>query len=215
MEIEDGSQLDGIAASVKNRTLSGIEMPTRMPMIPPAMLITTDSVRNCSSTACREAPTAMRRPISRVRSVTVTSMMFMMPIPEITSAMVETRISTIVMTSAILLRGIQNRRQIFDVVARARAMPALQQLLDRRGQRPHVGSLPRLNVHRIDALNRSKKLHHGDGHQYGFVGDFGYPEGARPLLERPHHGELQIVQLDHLAHGVLHVAVQLARPAFR
>ena len=27
------------------------------------------------------APTAMRRPISRVRSVTLTSMMFMMPIP--------------------------------------------------------------------------------------------------------------------------------------
>ena len=27
------------------------------------------------------APTAMRRPISRVRSVTETSMMFMMPIP--------------------------------------------------------------------------------------------------------------------------------------
>ncbi len=31
------------------------------------------------------APTAMRRPISRVRSVTETSMMFMMPIPPTSS----------------------------------------------------------------------------------------------------------------------------------
>ena len=41
-----------------------------------------------------EAPTARRIPISRVRSVTVTSMMFMMPMPEITSVMAEIRIST-------------------------------------------------------------------------------------------------------------------------
>ena len=36
----------------------------------------------------------MRMPISRVRSVTVTSMIFMIPMPEMTSAMVETRTST-------------------------------------------------------------------------------------------------------------------------
>ena len=39
------------------------------------------SSRNCSRTADRGAPIAMRMPISRVRSVTLTSMMFMMPIP--------------------------------------------------------------------------------------------------------------------------------------
>ncbi len=37
----------------------------------------------------------MRSPISRVLSVTVTSMMFMMPIPEIISAIADTNISTI------------------------------------------------------------------------------------------------------------------------
>ena len=35
----------------------------------------------------RRAPTAFRKPISRVRSVTDTSMMFMMPMPPTTSEM--------------------------------------------------------------------------------------------------------------------------------
>ena len=41
----------------------------------------TASVRNCIRMSCLRAPTAMRRPISRVRSVTETIMMFMMPMP--------------------------------------------------------------------------------------------------------------------------------------
>ncbi len=39
------------------------------------------SVRNWNRTSRSRAPTAMRRPISRMRSVTDTSMMFMMPMP--------------------------------------------------------------------------------------------------------------------------------------
>ena len=42
--------------------------------------------RETGAESCvRRAPTAMRRPISRVRSVTETSMMFMMPMPPTTS----------------------------------------------------------------------------------------------------------------------------------
>src|SRR5471030_2834299 len=52
-----------------------------MPAIPPVTLKNTASARNCSSTCSRRAPIAMRRPISRVRSVTDTSRMFMMPMP--------------------------------------------------------------------------------------------------------------------------------------
>jgi hypothetical protein len=48
---------------------------------PPRADSTTASIRNCSSTSPSSAPTARRRPISRVRSVTLTSMMFMMPMP--------------------------------------------------------------------------------------------------------------------------------------
>ena len=52
---------------------------------PPKRLRTTASTRNCISTSAPRAPMAMRRPISRVRSVTDTSMMFMMPMPPTSS----------------------------------------------------------------------------------------------------------------------------------
>ena len=50
----------------------------------------TASARNCPIRCERRAPTAVRMPISRVRSVTVTSMMFMTPIPATSSAMLAT-----------------------------------------------------------------------------------------------------------------------------
>ena len=51
------------------------------------------SIRNWRSTSDARAPTAMRRPISRVRSVTDTIMMFMMPTPPTTSEMSATQSS--------------------------------------------------------------------------------------------------------------------------
>ncbi len=53
----------------------------RMPSRPPREDSTTASTRNCICTSRLRAPIARRIPISRVRSVTDTSMMFMMPIP--------------------------------------------------------------------------------------------------------------------------------------
>ena len=53
----------------------------KMPTSPPSEDSTTASTRNCSSTSRASAPMARRTPISRVRSVTLTSMMFMMPMP--------------------------------------------------------------------------------------------------------------------------------------
>ena len=49
--------------------------------MPPSRLMTTLSTRNCVRTSEPRAPIAMRMPISRVRSLTETSMMFMMPMP--------------------------------------------------------------------------------------------------------------------------------------
>ena len=43
--------------------------------------MTTDSMRNCIMIFWKVAPRALRMPISRVRSVTDTIMIFMMPIP--------------------------------------------------------------------------------------------------------------------------------------
>ena len=52
-----------------------------MPIRPPITLNNNASERNCQRISLGVAPTDWRRPISRVRSVTLTSMMFMMPIP--------------------------------------------------------------------------------------------------------------------------------------
>ena len=51
------------------------------PIRPPVMHTHTDSIKNCDMMSARLAPTAMRMPISRVRSVTDTSMIFITPIP--------------------------------------------------------------------------------------------------------------------------------------
>ena len=51
------------------------------PATPPIVHSVTASMRNCTSMSLALAPTARRSPISRVRSVTDTNMMFMMPMP--------------------------------------------------------------------------------------------------------------------------------------
>ena len=50
-------------------------------MTPPAMQIAMLSSRNCAVMSARLAPSALRRPISRILSVTLVSIMFMMPMP--------------------------------------------------------------------------------------------------------------------------------------
>src|SRR6185437_5639403 len=91
----------GILTLVSRLTLSGAAIPMRMPMNPPPTLLMMDSVRNCPRTSFLDDPTALRSPISRVRSVTVTSMMFIMPMPEMMRASAETTINTISRISAI------------------------------------------------------------------------------------------------------------------
>ena len=54
-------------------------------MTPPISASVTASTRNCARMSRLRAPTAIRSPISRVRSVTDTSMMFMIPIPPTSS----------------------------------------------------------------------------------------------------------------------------------
>ena len=58
------------------------EMPRMMPATPPMRESVSASMMNCSRMSQVLAPTDMRIPISRVRSVTETSMMFMMPTSE-------------------------------------------------------------------------------------------------------------------------------------
>ena len=77
-------------------------MPSATPRAPPARLSTTASTRNCMSTSTSRAPTDRRSPISRVRSVTDTSMMFMIPMPPTsneTAAMLASRYVIVVVVA--------------------------------------------------------------------------------------------------------------------
>ena len=78
-----------------------VPVPIAMPIKPPKALNVTASMRNCRITSRRCAPMAMRRPISRVRSVTLTSMMFMMPMPPTTSDTLAMRASRMVIARAV------------------------------------------------------------------------------------------------------------------
>src|SRR5882672_6354160 len=70
-----------VGQPVTEETICEAHMPRPMPINPPMTLNVTASTRNCTRMSPPRAPTAMRMPISRVRSVTLTSMMFMMPMP--------------------------------------------------------------------------------------------------------------------------------------
>lgn len=56
-----------------------ITIPRRIPKKPPNTHITTLSIKNWFLMVCCVAPMALRTPISRVRSVTLTSIMFINP----------------------------------------------------------------------------------------------------------------------------------------
>ena len=86
------------------------------------------------------APTAMRRPISRVRSVTDTSMMFMMPMPPTSSDTEAMAASSKVMhLRRLLLRlgdlGEVAQREVV-VLAGLQAVPLAQQAADLAPRRP-------------------------------------------------------------------------------
>jgi len=62
----------GIALLINLPTSTPKHIPEMMPMIPPAILMTTDSIRNCTRISRLLAPIDFRKPISLVRSVTET-----------------------------------------------------------------------------------------------------------------------------------------------
>src|SRR5512147_1184706 len=68
-------------------TSHAAKRPRPRPTTPPRPLMITDSMMNWKRMCRLRAPSALRMPISRVRSVTVTSMMFMMPMPPTSSEM--------------------------------------------------------------------------------------------------------------------------------
>src|SRR5881397_2146892 len=82
--------------------------PSPTPIIPPMALRTTASTRNCRRMCRRLAPTAMRMPISRVRSVTETNKIFMIPIPPTSSEMDGTANNSSFMDSLVLVHDLSH-----------------------------------------------------------------------------------------------------------
>ena len=68
--------------------------PSPVPTTPPIVDRATDSMRNCQMMCRRLAPSALRRPISAVRSLTTISMMFMITMPPTTRDRATTPIRT-------------------------------------------------------------------------------------------------------------------------
>ena len=79
-------------------TSSAVPTPSAIPVRPPTEVSSTASSRNCTPMSRGRAPTALRRPISRVRSRTETSMMLETPTPPTSSEMPAMAASTPVST---------------------------------------------------------------------------------------------------------------------
>ena len=63
------------------RSANAAPTPKATPIIPPETLMMIDSIKNWNNICLPLAPMDIRKPISRVRSVTETYMIFMIPIP--------------------------------------------------------------------------------------------------------------------------------------
>jgi hypothetical protein len=121
--------------------------------MPPSAVKTTASVRNCTTMSLERAPSAFRTPISRVRSVTLTNMMFMTPMPP-TSNPIELRIT---ITSATVL--VMRRKSSIICSAEAKTgyrldrlpVPAteLTQALGRQTNRSRKASRSRFKTPRL------------------------------------------------------------------
>ena len=75
-----------------------------LPRTPPVTVRSVLSTRNCAATSLRRAPRARRTPTSRVRSATLASMMFMIPMPPTSRLMAATAPVTTLKTRCVRSR---------------------------------------------------------------------------------------------------------------
>ncbi len=112
---------------------------------------TTASVRNCTMMSRRRAPTALRMPISLVRSVTDTSMMFITPMPPTSRPM---ELSTTI-TSATVEVMLRNCSSICSPVE-------IQKSVRLPGRDPPL--LAQHRVHLVHRLAQHPFVRHDDQH---------------------------------------------------
>ena len=93
-----------------------------MPATPPRTDSITASSMNWKMMSARPAPMALRMPISRVRSVTVTSMMFITPMPPTSSETLAMAPSRMVKMSVIELAASRKIAELVTVKSRVSAL---------------------------------------------------------------------------------------------
>src|SRR5439155_3918654 len=90
-------------------------IPSVSPITPPTVASTTASVRNWKRMSRPRPPTAMRMPISRVRSVTETSITLAIPMPPTMSEIAATASSSVAMVSVLCFAASLHLRQVADL----------------------------------------------------------------------------------------------------
>ena len=96
-------------------TAQPIALPSTMPSTPPSEVRNAASIRNWNRISARRAPSALRTPISRVRSVTEIDMIAITPMPPTISAIDEMTISAKNVALADLIPQLQERLLRRDV----------------------------------------------------------------------------------------------------
>src|SRR5437899_1857443 len=92
---DDADQmLNSNGKPINNAISQAVPKPVNTPSAPPMAVTAIASIKNCVSISFCRAPTALRIPISFVRSVTETSMMFITTMPPTTSEIAATPIVT-------------------------------------------------------------------------------------------------------------------------
>ncbi len=137
--------------------------PSAMPMRPPLHESTTVSTRNWMTICRRRAPMARRMPISRVRSVTEASMMFMIPMPPTSRLMPAIDPSTMLNVRFVDLGLAQQGQRHADAVVLLLVKP-FQHRPDRRRRRFHPVEPFDLHEHLVQFhelhLARSRRAAH-------------------------------------------------------
>ena len=89
-------------------TAKDAPIPINIPIIPPVILIKIASIKNWLRISMPLAPTLIRKPISRVRSVTDTYMMFIIPIPPTTKDIPAIHARSVVIKSVVVFSIVLN-----------------------------------------------------------------------------------------------------------
>src|ERR1035441_3261545 len=178
-----------------------------MPIAPPTAAITADSTRNCIRMSRLRAPSDLRTPISRVRSVTLASITFMITTPPMTRN-TETTPTMVLATAPV--RFVHKPIIVSDA-----RMPKLSSAMGSRWRRPRI---------MVRASSSVSRIHSGaapldvDGHiqslpVFAIVFQerpdrdvdkivLGLPEDGSNRLGYADHQEAAAIDVNRLADGV-------------